>query len=280
MRRMFAGLAAAAALSGCTRVFFQPSGGIFARPEDYGARYEVARFPSQDGTELTGLFFPASPGPARGAVVHFHGNGENMTSHFLFSFWLREHGYHVFIFDYRGYGASGGTPDLRGAVQDGAAALRYLRTRPEVDPERMAVFGQSLGAAIALAALDQDGGAGVRALVLESPFASFRSIAQDKLSRFFLTWPLQWPLSRLLFSDRYRPERMIRRLPPRPLLVVHGDADRVVPIEHGRRLFAAAREPKQFWTVPSGRHAEAFTRFGSEFRPRLVGFLSDALSGP
>ena len=163
-----------------------------------GAKWEEVRFNSADGTELTGLWFPAKSIAPKGVIIHFHGNGENMTSHFLFVYWLALEGYDVFTFDYRGYGASAGDKSLSGAVEDGAAALRCARSRAGGAKERLIVVGQSLGGALALAALEREGGEGVRGLILDSTFASYREVAQDKLRQWWLTWPLQWPLSRLL----------------------------------------------------------------------------------
>ena len=262
-------------LAGCTNIFLQPSGPVYYhKPEEVGARYEVIVFASADKTPLTGLFFPAVIGPAKGTVLHFHGNAQNVTAHFLASYWLAEKGFNVFIFDYRGYGASGGKPSITGAVHDGIAALEYVRTRPDVDPKRVVIFGQSLGAAIALAATARD--PDIRAMVLESPFSSFRSIAQIKAGRIpVLGWLLK-PLTWLLISGRHNPSNEIRSLDC-PLLIIHGDADKVVPLNEGRSLFARAHEPKTFWIVPSGAHIAAFTRPASEYRQRLATFLDESL---
>ncbi len=213
---------------------------------------------------------------AKGVVIQFHGNAENMTSHFLAVYWLALEGWDVLAFDYRGYGASGGQKSLSGSVEDGRAALAYARAKAPGLP--LVVIGQSLGGAIALAALDGDGGEGLRALVLDSTFSSYRRIAREKLAAHGLTWAFQWPLSRLLFSDRYAPDRLVARRKRVPLLMLHSPDDPVVPYAEGRRLFALAPEPKEFWDVPGAGHTQAFGRQGAEFRPRLLKFLDDALS--
>jgi fermentation-respiration switch protein FrsA (DUF1100 family) len=273
----FAPLAAALALSSCTNVFLQPDRALHLSPDRVGAKWEEARFRSADGTELTGLWFPAAKTPAKGVVVQFHGNGENMTSHFLSVYWLALEGWDVLAFDYRGYGASGGAKSLAGSVADGAAALAYARAKAPGLP--LAVIGQSLGGALAVAALDRDGGEGLRALVLDSTFASYRRVARDKLGRLWLTWPLQWPLSALLISDRLAAERFIARRKKVPLLMLHAPDDPVVPYNEGKRLYELAPEPKEFWNVTGAGHTEAFGRQGAEFRPRLRRFLDEALAG-
>jgi len=168
---------------------------------------------------------------------------------------------------------------VAGAVADGAAAIGYVRTRSDVNPERIALYGQSLGAALAVASAAR-APAGVRALVLEGAFYCYRSIARDRLSRSALTWAVQW-LPWLVISDRFGPHRIIGRLQGVSFLFVHGDADPIVPIHEGRRLYAVAPEPKEFWTVPGGRHLEAFTKYAGDYRPRLAAFLHQAFSkGP
>jgi hypothetical protein len=244
-----------------------------------GLSYEAVRFKSADGTALSGLFFP-STATSNGTVIQFHGNGDNMTSHAFLAAWLAKERYNVFVFDYRGYGASAGKPSIPGAVADGVAAINYVASRPDVDPNRLIVFGQSLGGALAVAAVARAQPAGVKAVVVESTFASYRAIARDKLRRLWLTWPLQAPLS-LLFPDAMSPIRFVKEISPRPLLVIHGDADSIVPIQNGQALFGAASEPKKFWVVHGGGHIETFFRRGpyaDEYRPRLVRFLDEVLA--
>lgn len=256
--------------SGCSGVFLQPDRALHARPEQVGAEWEEARFAAADGTPLTGLWLPARPGPGKGVLVHFHGNAENMTSHFLFVWWLTLEGWDVLAFDYRGYGASGGEKSLAGAVEDGAAALAYARGRAAGRP--LAVVGQSLGGALALASLEKDGGEGVRALILDSTFSSYRAIARDKLSQLWLTWPLQWPLS-FLFGGPPAPERLAARRKPIPLLMFHGKDDPVVPFYLGKRLFDAAAGPKELVEVEGGGHTAAFGARRAEHQARIVSFL-------
>lgn len=268
-------LALTVLLSGCTNIFLQPDRALHLDPDRVGAKWTLERFKSADGTDLTGLWFPSTKPSAKGVVIQFHGNGANMTSHFLYVYWLALEGWDVFAFDYRGYGGSGGNKSVAGAVEDGAAALAYARRKAPGLP--LVVIGQSLGGALALAALDRDGGEGVRALVLDSTFSSFRRIAREKLAPHWLTWPLQW-LPYALISDRIAPQRLIVRRKPVPLLMLHARKDPIVPYSEGRRLYERAPGPKEFWDVPGSGHTEAFGVQGAEFRPRLLKFLDGALS--
>jgi fermentation-respiration switch protein FrsA (DUF1100 family) len=262
-------------LLGCNGLFYYPSQKIFYTPQSFGATYEDVYFTSKDGTQLNGWFIPAI-GPAKGTVIHLHGNAENMTNHYLFVYWLPKEGFNLFVFDYRGYGASLGKPDRQGMIEDSIAAISYIRQRPDVDPNRIMIFGQSLGGAIALAAVAQDSKRGIQAVVVESAFASYRSIANQKLGDSWVTWPLAW----LLISDSQSPLPMLKKIAPIPLLVIHGDNDRTVPYSQGRQIYQAASPPKEFWTVGGGHHTEAFTRYAKEYRPRLINFFESKLNDP
>lgn len=265
--------AAALALSGCTHLFFKPTGGIHADPAARGLKYEAVKFRSGDGTELTGLFFPPGGAP-KGTVVHFHGNGQNMTAHYPYSAWLAEAGYNVFIFDYRGYGASGGEPELDGVVEDGKAALAHALKLPGAEPDRIIVFGQSLGGAVAVAAVAESGFRPA-ALVIEGSFYSYRQVAAAVLRRNWLTWPAAW-LPALLVSGRHAPGALIASVPA-PKLFLHAVNDGTVPLAQGRKLYEAAAQPKEFHEVPAG-HIEAFTAFRGAYGPRLLEFLDKALA--
>lgn len=119
--------------SGCaSRMLYYPTPNEYGNPSVAGLRYEKVTFASKDGTPLSGWFIPAI-GKAKGTVIHFHGNAQNMTAHFSFVAWLPREGFNVFVFDYRGYGTSPGTPSRQGVYEDSCAALQYLRSRPDID---------------------------------------------------------------------------------------------------------------------------------------------------
>jgi alpha-beta hydrolase superfamily lysophospholipase len=184
---------------GCTHIFLQPDKRLHVNPDQVGAQWKDVQFKSLDGTQLTGLWFPSKYNTPKGTVIQFHGNGENMTSHFLYVYWLALEGWNVLSFDYRGYGASHGNKSLKGSVQDGVAAIQYAREKSRGLP--LCIIAQSLGGTLAITSLHRDGGQDVRAIILDSTFASFQRMAQDKLSHWWLTWALQWPLAHALISD-------------------------------------------------------------------------------
>jgi len=114
-------------------------------------------------------------------VIHFHGNAQNMSAHFGFVSWLPAQGFNLFVFDYRGYGTSAGKADREGVFEDSLAALDYIAARPGVDRNRFAGAGQSLGGANAIAVVGSRPHSGIRAVVIESAFSSYREIVRDKL---------------------------------------------------------------------------------------------------
>jgi len=270
-------LVAALGLTGCSGLLFAPQRELLPNPERLGVAYRDVNFASADGTPLHGWFLPAV-GPAEGTVVFLHGNAENISTHIGSVYWLPARRFNVFLFDYRGFGHSGGEPDLKGATEDAAAAIREARTLPGVDPDRLVVFGQSIGGAIAVYAVATGAREGVRLVVAESTFAGYRRIAREKLGDAWLTWAFQWPLS-FLIPDRYSAGPVAARVAPIPLLVIHGDADPIVPLRHGLALYDAAADPKRLWVVPGGGHIEAFGRFGKVYRDRLVTAMRAVLDG-
>lgn len=264
-------------MCGCaSRMFYYPTKEVYELPTAYGLAYENVRFASGDGTKLSGWFIPAK-GIPKGTVIHFHGNAQNMTSHFSFSAWLPGEGFNVFIFDYRGYGDSEGKPGREGLHQDSLAALKYAASRKDVDPNRLLILGQSLGGANALAAVAAGDKKGIRAVVIDSTFYSYRLIVRDAIKQIPILSLARWPLSFLVVSNKRSPCSVIATLSPIPILILHGTDDGVIPYRHGQMLNAVAREPKEFITVEGGQHTDALTRSDPQYRKRLVKFFEDAL---
>lgn len=256
---------------GCNRLFYYPTSREYRAPSDLDVPVEEVRFRSEDGTELHGwLLKPGEDRAAVGTVVHFHGNARNLTAHVGLVDWLAGRGFNVFLFDYRGYGKSDGSPKRSGVIADSKAALTYIRGREDIDSDRLLVLGQSLGGACALAALGEGSTEGVRAVAIDSSFLSYRNVANSVLGGTFLTKPLVW----LTVTSDHDPEDSLAELEGIPLLFIHGDADGLVRISNGLELFEAAPEPKRFLKVPGARHLHAIE---GETKDQLVKFFSEAL---
>jgi fermentation-respiration switch protein FrsA (DUF1100 family) len=261
-------------LGGCTGLIFQPMKPLVRTPQQIGLAYQDVYFPSRDGTLLHGWFLPAQ-GASKGTIVQLHGNAENISTHIGSVYWLPAQGYNVFLFDYRGYGLSAGTPSLDGAIMDVESAIHWLLDNDRIDPQRIVVLGQSLGGALGTYALATSGLASrIRALVLDSTFGDYRRIAREKFAALWLTWPLQYPLSWSI-DDDYAPIRVIARISPTPVLIIHSEADAIIPVHHARQLYAAAKQPKQLWLIPDGHHISALNR--PAIRDRLLHYLGRIL---
>lgn len=273
-------LVATLPISGCVErfYFYNPSQASFMTPEERGLKYEEVSFQSSDGTRLTGWFVPARA-PRRGTIAYFHGNTKNVSGHLRYVEWLPERGYDVFLFDYRGYGQSAGTPGPRGVHDDCTAALAYLRGRKDIDRDRIVVFAQSLGGNYALSALADSSRAGIQAIVIEGAFASHREIARDKISGYPFPEAMRHWIVDVLIDNRYDAIDAVKRLDDIPLLVIHGSDDRIVPYRHAELLYSAARGPKTLWTVPGGHHLDTFVYRQEPWRQRLIEYLNTAIDG-
>jgi fermentation-respiration switch protein FrsA (DUF1100 family) len=261
-------------LAACTGVFFQPQQIQYLTPDKIGLVYEDVYFTSSDGVKLHGWMLPAR-GKARGTVLFLHGNAENISTHIGNVYWLPAQNYNVFLPDYSGYGLSEGVPTVDGVQHDISGAMGYLLKRADIDSERIVILAQSLGGALAIYNVAHSPyRAKIKALISESAFSDYRAITREKLASFWLTWPLQWPLSLTIDND-YSPMPAAHKISPIPLLIIHGDKDNVVPLAHGQALFAAAAEPKEMWIVPGGGHIEALRH--KKYQDRLLEYLGRVL---
>ncbi len=276
-RRALLALATGAPLAACDSLLFYPSPKLPLEPGQIGLAYRDVTIETSDGLDLHGWFLP-SRGPARGTILFFHGNAQNIGAHLPNVAWLPDEGFSVLLFDYRGFGRSEGKPSLEGVGLDAEAALARVLDLEGVDPDRVVVLGQSLGGAIAISALARSPERKrIRGLVVEGALASYRQVAQEKLATLWLTWPFQVPLSWTI-SDSPRPVDDIPRLAPMPVLVIEDGADAVIPHGQAAELFAAARPPKTFWEVPGVGHIQAMTIPAN--RARLVAWIEGcAFSG-
>lgn len=259
-------------------LFYYPDKVVYDTPARHGLPFEEVTFASKDGTRLSGWFIPAV-GKAKGTVIHFHGNAQNMTAHFGFVSWLPAAGFNLFVFDYRGYGKSEGRPHKQGVYEDSVAAISYVAARKDVDQARLLILGQSLGGTNAIAAVGLNRFAGIRAVAIESTFASYRRIVRDKLDEIPVVSLLKWPLSYILIGNDLSAEQAVEKISPIPLLLIYSRDDQIIPYHHGITLYQKAKEPKQFWTIERGGHMAAFPEPESIWRTKLVAFFLQSLNG-
>ncbi len=233
------------------KLIFFPDREIEITPGELGLHFEDGPLTAADGVRLHGWFLP-TPG-SRFTVLVCHGNGGNI-SHRLERVLLMQSKLRtdVFLFDYRGYGRSEGSPDEPGTYLDARAAYKFLVDQRRIASERIILFGESLGAAVAIQlALEVVS----RALVLESPFTSIADMARA-------VYPFA-PVKRFL-RTRYDSLAKIGNVDA-PLLVLHGTRDRTVPFEQGQRLFEAATEPKRFFAISGADHNDTYFTGGEPY---------------
>lgn len=270
---------AGAFVFGCDNLFYHPSTRIWNQPAEFGLRHEDVYFDAADGPRLHGWFIPAQdargrPIAARGTVLHFHGNAENVTAHLVLVEWLPRRGYNVLMFDYRGYGRSQGKVTRAGTVADGNAALDYLLGRSDVDRSRIVAYGQSLGGAVAIVVAAQR--PEIRAVAVESTFGSYRQIAARHLQRMTMFAGPAHGLAAGLVSKGFDPIDVVAQLAPRPLLVIAAERDAICFPELGRELFEAAGEPKKFWLADGAEHLAVFAEYPQETQDLIIEWFDAA----
>ena len=229
-------------------------------PADAGLpQAEAVTFTAEDGVTLGGWFAPtANP---RATVIVFNGNAGNRSYRADIAQRLNAAGFSVLLFDYRGYGDSGGVPTEEGLARDARAARRYALSRADVDANRVVYFGESLGSGVAVRlAAEQP----PRALILRSPFTSFVDVGRIHYGYL----PVGW-----LLRDRYASIDRIAQVKT-PVLMIAGSNDTIVPASLSRRLFDAALEPKRLVIVEGADHNDDVLIAGPQVIEAITAFLS------
>lgn len=209
-------------------------------PADAGLeQVEEVSAATADGLSLTGWWLEAAED--RPVLLYFQGNGGSIASRAVKAEIMRSLGYSVLLAGYRGYGGNPGKPSEAGLIADARAWWDYLAARG-VPAERIVLYGESLGSGVATAlALERR----VAAVVLEAPYTSIRSIAQER----YWYVPVRW-----LLLDTFDTLGRVCKVDV-PVLILHGDLDTLIPVDHGVRLFEAANEPKRFEVIPGAGHS-------------------------
>ncbi len=207
-------------------------------------------FETADGLELFSWYAPAPPGQP--TVLHFHGNANHIGHRGKRARAFLDAGLGVMLMEYRGYGGNPGQPTEPGLHADARAALAFLEAE-SVRPGDIVLIGESLGSGVAvrLAAERAAEGTPVGGVVLEAPYTSVTDIAQMR----FPILPVRY-----LLKDRFESEARIAEIAA-PLLIVHGIDDEIIPVRFGKRLFEAARQPKEAAWIDGAMH-ENLTEYG------------------
>lgn len=243
-----------------TRLIYFPERGIETTPRQLGLDYQEIWLNTRDGVKINGWFMP-SRHPNGFTLLLLHGNAGNISHRLEKYAVLLDLGADVLAIDYRGYGKSGGQPDEAGTYLDADAAYRYLAEQRNIAPQRIVLYGESLGTAVAvdLASRVENGG-----VILEEGFTSVPDAARE-----MYPWlPLRW-----LLRTQYRSLDKIGRIHA-PLLIFHSRDDEFFSLRHAQRLLAAATPPKRLVELDGG-HNDAFLVSKTLYRSALQRFFGE-----
>jgi fermentation-respiration switch protein FrsA (DUF1100 family) len=224
------------------KMVFFPLPGEDDTPASLRIRYSAVKLRAADGVQIAA--WQLEPDEPKADIVYFHGNGGNLSLWLPVYATLHSFAYRVLAFDYRGYGVSEGTPSERGLLLDAEAVARHA-ARARTSGRPLVYWGRSLGGPVAAAAAR---GAPPAALVLESTFP-------DKVS--VVRWNPVFRLLNLFSSYRFDTVGPLRGF-DRPVLIVHGDADTIIPYSLGQELFEKLDAPKRFVTLRDADHNDLF----------------------
>jgi fermentation-respiration switch protein FrsA (DUF1100 family) len=244
---------------------YRPKAEWKTTPASAGLRFEEVAFAAADGTKLSGWFVPAE-GTERGVVLFFHGNYGNISYEMGPIGLYHQLSYSIFLIDYRGFGKSEGKPSEKGVAMDADAALAWLTAEKGYAAEKIVICGRSFGGAVAipLAARSKP-----RALIAEAAFSSLGDIAADMHPYF----PVQY-----LLKEKHDSESAIGRVTS-PVFVAHSKDDDLIPVAHGRRLYAAANEPKTYFEFIGPHNNSAYPESQAMYRKGLEAFLDSLDKG-
>lgn len=232
------------------KLIYAPSRNIEETPVDIGYdNYEDIWLETEDGIVIHGWFVPVCN--PKGTVLLCHGNAGNI-SHRLDTVEIYSNlGYSIFIFDYRGFGLSKGSPDETGTYRDVQASWDYLTNRRRIPSEQIIVHGRSLGGAPA-AYCAKENNPGI--LIIESTFTSIPDLGAS-------LYP--WLPVKLLGKIDYPVVEYVTEIDC-PVLIIHSMEDEMIPFEHAEKLYEAANEPKELLQI-RGDHNTGFLTSGSVY---------------
>ena len=227
-----------------------------------GLPLEEVWLPIDDSVTLFGWFVDA--GPTKPVLLWCHSNAGNVSHRLANIRELYQRGISVLIFDYRGYGRSTGSPSETGMYQDALASYDYLIQQRRIPPDRVILFGRSLGSGVAGEIAINRPAAG---LIVEGAFPSIQSMSDHH----YLGLPARW------FMDlEFNLLNKVARL-QQPLLVIHGEKDSIVPVDLGRQVFEAAPEPKRWYIVPGADHNDVPFVGGDPYYREMLDFIQSII---
>ena len=239
-------------LIGLWAFFFSDRLIFLPRPSSYQTNQDFVKLKSRNRTQITGIYLPLPK--AEYTILYSHGNGEDLGEILPRLRDLRDIGFNIFSYDYQGYGTSQGRPSVAGAYQDVNAAYEYLTQKLGIPANKIIVYGYSVGGGPSVDLASRQPVAG---LVIESSFTTaFRVVTGIPV----------YPFDKFPNIDNIKNVNC-------PVLVIHGNADRVIPFSHGQQLFAMVDQPKlSFWVNGAG-HLNLLEVAGEEYVKVMTEFI-------
>ncbi len=253
-------------------------------PSDAGMPCEDFFLKSAEGIPISCWFIKA-PGPARGTIIYLHGVSECKIAGLPMARMLHDHGYHIFLYDSRRHGDSGGEYCTYGFYEkhDTTTVINHLLERQDIQAGKIGLFGSSMGAAVALQVAAHD--TRVAAVVAESGFATLRTIFDDYQRR-MIKLPWHYLRNMIIKRSEHLAHFRANDVSPLdavktvhvPLLILHGTSDNLINYKYSEQVFKNANEPKELWLIPSARHNDMMDVGGEEY-VRIVKFFDKVLGG-
>ncbi len=239
----------------CSSFFYYPSDRTFYTPEQMGFKKSEKIITAKDGKKLYSWLIHSYKKEVKGNILQLHGNGQNMTAHFLSLAWLANSGYNLYTYDYRGYWKSEGEPDPEDIHSDTVYYINSVNDECIKRKEKLILYGQSLGGTILMRAVpDLRNRENISLVIVDGGFPSYRTVARQIVAKKFF-YPIAY-IASFIVSDAYSPENYIEKISPIPMIIIHGNEDDVVPFENGKEIFRLAKDPKQFWEIKGGGHVD------------------------
>jgi fermentation-respiration switch protein FrsA (DUF1100 family) len=233
-------------------VYFRADSMIFLpQPSSYQDTKDILKLKTRENQQISAVYL--SNPTAKYTILYIHGNAEDLGDIQEILEKLRNLGFSVFAYDYRGYGTSQGTPTEKYAYEDIDTAYNYLTKNLKINPEQIIVFGRSVGGG---SAVDLASRKPIAGLIIESTFTSaFRVV-------------IPFPI---LPFDKFNNLDKIKKVKC-PVLVMHGKLDDIIPFEHSEKLFAAVNSPKLFLGIENANHNDFFDVAGEKYGKSLLEF--------
>ncbi|NET43159.1 alpha/beta hydrolase [Okeania sp. SIO2B3] len=222
-------------------------------PSSYQENQDFVKLESSDKVQITGIYLPLPK--TKYTILYSHGNAEDLGEILPRLQDLRDIGFSIFSYDYQGYGTSQGNPSVKNAYQDINAAYEYLTQHLGIPANQIIVYGRSVGGGPSVDLASREPVAG---LIIESSFTTaFRVVTRIPI----------YPFDKFRSIDKIKDVNC-------PVLVIHGNADRVIPFSHGKQLFTTANEPKLSFWVDGAGHIDLLEVAGERYEKVMIEFAN------